>query len=387
MNLAFINRMAGITRGGGEIWDLKMAAGLEERGAEVTFYVGKPLRSELPEPIEEFETVEVPTPHLQDLAYAAPPGVGGALAHLDARVFCRRAAKAIQQRDFDLVQICSRPHFAQYVDQIDAPVSTVMHGEPYSLWYDVLKPRGSTYDLLEEFDQVIAVEGACQSIEERSSCPVESINPGVDTDQFSPGNTTLAATKRLLFVGRFVPAKNLTLLIEAFDEVVDNHPDAELVLVGDGPRRNQIERAVNRRDLHSHVDFRGYVANENLPQLYRSASGFVLSSKTERYPITLLEAMSCGVPVVGPEIGAIPEIIDDGENGLLYPPDSTERLESAISKILSDEELRHFYSQNARNKATEKFDWKRQRDQLIRVYKSLIDKSVAAERSNFMSPI
>jgi len=387
MDIAFINRMIGITRGGGEIWDLKMAEGLEERGAEVTFYVGKPLRSELPEPIEEFETVEVPTPHLQDLAYAAPPGVGGALAHLDARVFCRRAAKAIQQRDFDLVQICSRPHFAQYVDQIDAPVSIVMHGEPYSLWYDVLKPGGSTYDLLEEFDQVVTVEGASQSIDERSSCSVETINPGVDTDQFSPGNTTLSATKHLLFVGRFVPAKNLTLLIEAFDEVVDNHPDAELVLVGDGPRRNQIERAVNRRDLHSHVDFRGYVANENLPQLYRSASGFVLSSKTERYPITLLEAMSCGVPVVGPEIGAIPEIIDDGENGLLYPPGSTERLESAISKILSDEELRHFYSQNARNKATEKFDWKRQQDQLIRVYKSLIDKSVAAERSNFMSPI
>ena len=95
MDLAFVNRMAGITWGGGEIWDLKMAEGLEEMGAEVTFYVGRPLRSELPEPIEGFETVEIPTPHLRDFAYAAPPGVGGALAHLDASVFCRRTAKAI----------------------------------------------------------------------------------------------------------------------------------------------------------------------------------------------------------------------------------------------------------------------------------------------------
>jgi glycosyltransferase involved in cell wall biosynthesis len=349
-----------------------MAEGLEERGAEVTFYVGKPLRSELPEPIEEFETVEVPTPHLRDLAYAAPPGVGGALAHLDARMFCRRAAKAIQQRDFDLVQICSRPHFAQYMDQIDAPVSIVMHGEPYSLYYDVLKPWGSTYDLLEEFDQVATVEGASQSIDERSSCSVETINPGVDTDQFSPGNTTLSATKRLLFVGRFVPAKNLTLLIEAFDEVVDDHPDAELVLVGDGPRRNQLERAVDWRNLNHHVEFRGYIPNENLPELYRGSDAFVLSSKTERYPITLIEAMSCGTPVVAPSIGAIPEILEHERTGLLYPESSASDLAAVIDQLFSEPELRTSCGRQARETAVNRFDWSKRQTKLFGLYENII---------------
>jgi glycosyltransferase involved in cell wall biosynthesis len=372
MDIAFVNRMAGITRGGGEIWDLKMAEGLEELGAKVTFYVGKPLQSDLPEPIEGFETVAIQTPHLRDLAYAAPPGVGGALSHLDSRIFCRRAAKAIQQRDHDFVQICSRPHFAQYIDRINAPVSIVMHGEPYSLWYDVLKPWGSTYDLLEEFHQVIAVEGATQAIEEHCSCSVEKINPGVDTDQFSPGEDALADAKRLLFIGRFVPAKNLTLLVEAFDAVIENHPDAELLLVGDGPRRDQIERAVDRRGLHRHVEFRGYVPNEELPEVYRSASAFVLSSTSEHYPITLLEAMSCGTPVVAPSIGAIPEIVEDERTGLLYTADAASEFTVAIDRVLSDSELRASCGQLARKTALNEFDWAKYQTELFELYKKVI---------------
>jgi len=372
MDLAFINRMAGITRGGGEIWDLKMAEGLEERSAEVTFYVGKPLRSELREPIKEFETVEVPTPHLRDFAYAAPPGVGGALAHLDARVFCRRAAKAIQQRDFDLVQICSRPHFAQYVDQIDAPVSIVMHGEPYSLWYDVLKPGGSTYDLLEAFDQIITVEGVRETIEQKVSCSIETVNPGVDTDHFILSDTE-TGNKRVLFVGRFVPAKNLSLLIEAFDAVIDNHPEAELVLVGDGPKRNQLENEVQRRELTDQVQFPGYVPNKELPKWYQSASVFALSSRHESYGITLLEAMSSGIPVVAPRIGSIPAIVEDGRTGLLYTAGSATELYTALDSFLSNPKSQTVCGQNAREKASNEFDWSERQTELFELYDSLIN--------------
>ena len=372
MNLAFINRMLGITRGGGEIWDLRMAEGLEEWGADVTFYVGKPLRSELPEPIEEFETVEVPTPHLRDLAYAAPPGVGGALAHLDARVFCRRAAKAIQQRDFDLVQICSRPHFAQYVDQIDAPVSIVMHGEPYSLWYDVLKPGGSTYELLEKFDQIITVEGVRETIEQKVSCSIETVNPGVDTDHFIPSDTE-TINKRVLFVGRFVPAKNLSLLIEAFDAVIDNHPEAELVLVGDGPKRNQLEYEVQQRELTDQVQFPGYVLNKELPKWYQSANVFALSSRHESYGITLLEAMSSGIPIVAPRIGSIPAIVEDGRTGLLYTAGSVTELYTALDNFLSNPKSQTVCGQNAREKASNEFDWSERRSELFELYDSLIN--------------
>jgi len=334
MDLAFVNRMAGIARGGGEIWDLKMAEGLEERGADITFYVGKPLRSELPEPIDEFETVEIPTPHLRDHAYAAPPGVGGMLAHIDTKIFCQRVVKELQKRNHELVQICSRPHFAQYVDQIDAPVSIIMHGEPYSLWYDVVKPWGSTYELLEAFDQVITVGETREVIEKRVSCSVATVNPGVDTDIFTPRDGEDANNKRVLFVGRFVPAKNLELLVEAFSRIYDNHPHVKLVLVGDGPEGDTIRREVKRQGIANQVSFAGYIPNNELPEVYRRATVVTLSSKSESYGMTLLEAMSCGVPVIAPDIGVIPEIVDDKKNGLVYPEGSVEELVNALDTIL-----------------------------------------------------
>lgn len=373
MNLAFVNRMAGITRGGGEIWDLKMAEGLEERGADVTFYVGKPLRSELPEPIEDFETVEIPTPHLRDWAYAAPKGIGGALSHVDAEVFCRRVARELQKRGHDLVQISGRPHFARYVDRIDAPVSIVMHGEPYSLWYDVIKPWGSTYALLEKFNQVITISGLCEAIEKRVSCPVTAINPGVETDEFTPANIGEMVKNEILFVGRFVPAKNLDLLIKAFSIVYKNHFDTELVLVGDGPRSDALREKVQHRGISDRVRFTGYISNDNLPQTYKNANIFVLSSVSESYPLTLLEAMSCGTPVIAPSIGSIPEIIDNKKNGLVYKKGSVSELSKYMDFLLSNTKMQQKYGRAARTKAVNTFGWDRKQKQLYQLYRCLIN--------------
>jgi len=364
--------MAGITRGGAEIWDLKMAEGLEGRGADVTFYLGKPLSSELPEPVEGFETVEIPTPHLQDCAYAAPPGIGGTLATIDSAVFCRKVAQEVQRRDHDLVQISGRPGFAWYVDSINALVSIVMHGEPYSFWYDVVKPWGSIYELFKDFDQVLAVGGASEAIEARTSCSVTTINPGVETDVFTPGDGDSGDSKRILFVGRFVPVKNLEVLIEAFDVISDDHPEAELVLVGDGPERGMMKNEVNSRGLHDRVRFTGYVSNEDLPDLYRSATVFVLSSKSEAYPITILEAMSCGTPVVAPRVGGIADIIDDGENGSLYSTGVLEELAAEIDTLLSDVKYCRSCSKSAREKALESFDWSDRQTKLHQSYSRIL---------------
>lgn len=376
MDLAFVNRMAGIARGGGEIWDLKMAEGLEERGADITFYVGKPLRSELPEPIDEFETVEIPTPHLRDHAYAAPPGVGGMLAHIDTKIFCQRVVKELQKRNHELVQICSRPHFAQYVDQIDAPVSIVMHGEPYSLWYDVVKPWGSTYELLEAFDQVITVGGTREVIEKRVSCSVATVNPGVDTDIFTPRDGEDTNNKGVLFVGRFVPAKNLELLVEAFSRIYDNHPRVKLVLVGDGPEGDIIRREVKRQGIANQVSFAGYIPNNELPEVYRRATVVTLSSKSESYGMTLLEAMSCGVPVIAPDIGVIPEIVDDKKNGLVYPEGSVEELVNALDTILSDDKVQRTYAKAARKKAVDSFGWDKKQEKINYLYNKITNKII-----------
>jgi glycosyltransferase involved in cell wall biosynthesis len=373
MDIAFVNRMAGITRGGGEIWDLKMAEQLEGLGAEVTFYVGKPLRSELSEPIEEFEYVEVPTPHLRNLAYAAPIGIGGLLSDIDARLFTGRVVRRLHERDHDIIHVNSDPQFGRVVSEFDMPVTIKMNGPPHSLWYDYVSPFTSSYDFFQYFDSIIATGITTEKIQERVSHEVHTINPGVDTNEFTPdGPTVEIDSPSVLFVGRFVPAKNLGLLVEAFAEVVKQFPSAELILIGDGPLKHKIRDRIQKLGLENRVRMPGYIDNANLPQYYRSADVVALSSRRENHPITLLEAMSCGTPVVAPEIGAIPEIVDDGTNGLLYPTGNADALNKVLQQTLSDDDLRSRLGAAGSKKAQMEYDWHSRAEGLYRLFRKEI---------------
>jgi len=351
-----------------------MAEGLEKMGAEVTFYVGKPLRSELPEPIEGFETVEVPTPHLRDLAYAAPKGIGGGLADIDSRLFMNRIVKKLHGHNHDIIHINSDPRFARVVSRFDVPVTIKMNGPPYSLWYDVVNPFTNSYKFFDTFDAVVATGITTGEIQKRISSEVHTINPGVDTDQFSPDGPTIETDgPTILFVGRFVPAKNLTLLMDAFSRVVEDWPSATLRLIGDGPIKSDIQSKISDRDLQDSVRLEGYVDNNNLPKVYRSSDVFALSSQRENHPITLLEAMSCGTPVVAPSIGAIPEIVEDERTGLLYPSGSVSELSETIDRILSNPGLRTSCSRRAREKSMNDFDWFKNQAELFELFNRVME--------------
>ena len=375
MDVAFVNRMIGIARGGGEIWDLKMAEGLEQWGANVTFYVGKPMRSDLPEPIENFESMSIPTPHLQNLAYSAPKGIGGVLADVDAHVFSRRVARRLERDTPDLVQVCSRPAFARYVDKVPAPVTLVMHGTPYSLWYDVINPWTSSFDLLKQFDQVIATGATSKMIQKQTDINVLTVNPGVDTALFSPNppDDDASDTFTILSVGRFVPIKNYSMLIDVFAGIVHDHPEAELVLVGDGPLRNKLESQVSDLGIEDSVSFPGYIPHQELPKYYNEADLFVLSSKHESFGMTLLEAMSCGIPVVAPHVGVIPDIVDDAFSGIVYPTGSNDELVEAIESLVTNPGLCDEYGHNARSTVVRQFDWEQSTESLFRRYTSLLE--------------
>jgi len=369
MNVAFVNRMLGITRGGGEIWDLRMAEELRDLGVEVTFYVGKPMRSELEEPIDGFETVEVSTPHLNEIAYAAPIGIGGALYDLDGWFFRRRVVKKLEKRDHDIIDVNSDPQFGGYVDRLDQPVTVKMHGPPHSLWQDYLNPLANSYDFFEKFDAVIATGVTTERIEARTDVNVYTINPGVNTDQFTLG-TKEADGKTILFVGRFVPAKDIPTLLNVFERVQNTHPDASLILIGDGPHRNRVESKVDELDLEDAVSLPGYVDNEDLPEYYREASVFALSSQRDNHPITLLEAMSSGTPVVAPGIGWIPEIIEHDQDGLVY--DTIDEMVEYLDRLLASPSLREEFGKKGRTKAVGEFSWNERAEDLYSIYNQLL---------------
>lgn len=144
----------------------------------------------------------------------------------------------------------------------------------------------------------------------------------------------LPATSAVLCaVGRFVPVKRFDLLILAMRTVVDTHPQAVLLMVGDGPLEQQLRDSVAHLGLGAHVRFTGY--RHDARSIMESSTAFVMSSEMEGLPIVLLEALAGEVPIVATSVGGIPEVVTTEVNGLLVAPLDSGALAEAIGRVLA----------------------------------------------------
>jgi glycosyltransferase involved in cell wall biosynthesis len=155
-------------------------------------------------------------------------------------------------------------------------------------------------------------------------------NP-IDIDRFRPEPNAKKEPGLVAYVGRFSEQKNLPLLVNACTKV----KNARLLLVGKG----EIESDLHSLSVNDKVAFEGHVSNNRLPAILNRAEMFVLPSKYEGSPKALLEAMACGLAVVGTDVPGIREVIQHKINGLLCNP-TVEELSSAISELLHDAALR-----------------------------------------------
>lgn len=168
---------------------------------------------------------------------------------------------------------------------------------------------------------------------------------------------------RVVSVGRFKYPKDFGTLIEAFAKL-----DSPFVaqLVGDGPDRAELEAATRRHDLSGRVEFLG--EREDVPALLAAADVFVLSSRSEGLPVSVLEAMSAQLPVVASAVGGVPELVVEGETGLLVPPGEAEALAAALSSLLADGKLRRRLGEAGRRRVEEQFDLERFRRAHLELY-------------------
>jgi len=169
----------------------------------------------------------------------------------------------------------------------------------------------------------------------------------------------------LLHVGRFAPPKNHLLLIKAFALAVKEYPRMRLWLVGDGPLRLAVEKTVVEMELEGKVLFLGI--RDDVPKLLAASDLFVFSSDYEGVPLAVLEAMAAGKPVVATAVGGVPELIEDGETGILVPPRNPEALAQGILRLAKDASLRQRMGKAARERAQERFDISR----IAREYEAL----------------
>jgi glycosyltransferase involved in cell wall biosynthesis len=138
-------------------------------------------------------------------------------------------------------------------------------------------------------------------------------------------------------VGRLVRLKGFDVLLKAAAIVRQAAPNFSLRIVGDGSERDTLEWQISDLRLADAVQLVGY--KEDPASYFEEAGVYVLSSRSEGIPLTLLEAMACGLPIVATAVGGVPEIVSDGENGLLVRPDDPAALSKAILRLIRDPSL------------------------------------------------
>ena len=176
----------------------------------------------------------------------------------------------------------------------------------------------------------------------------------------------------ILFVGSLAPYKGPDILIRAMTRVIKEVPDIKLVFVGSGKIRNELEGLADKLGIENYVKFTGFIGDIFKKALYyRAADVFVLPSYSESFGIVNLEAMACGVPIVASKIGGIPDVVKDGENGLLVPPKDERALADAIIYLLENDDIREKMGKNGRKKA-EGYSWEKIAEETEEVYLSLM---------------
>jgi len=172
-------------------------------------------------------------------------------------------------------------------------------------------------------------------------------------------------------IAMFRGSKGHDLLLEAFDRLRGQFPEARLLLVGDGIRRSWVESLARERGLNGWVTFTGF--REDVPDLLGAMDCFALAStRTEGVPQSLLQALAAGVPVVASAVGGIPEAIEDGATGLLVPPGDPGALAAALGSVLKDPESARRRAAAGRALVAARFSRDRMMGRLTALYGELI---------------
>ncbi|MGI8573286.1 MAG: glycosyltransferase family 4 protein [Solirubrobacteraceae bacterium] len=172
----------------------------------------------------------------------------------------------------------------------------------------------------------------------------------------------------VISVGRFRAPKDFITLARALAHL----PSGSFAtsLVGDGPERGAIEAEIDRLGLAERVRVLG--ERPDVPRLLAGADVFVCSSRSEGMPVSILEAMAVGLPVVASAVGGVPELVLDGHTGLLVPPGEVAPLAAALGRVLADRDLRKRMGSAARGVALERFDLPRFRQAHLDLYDRLL---------------
>jgi len=177
---------------------------------------------------------------------------------------------------------------------------------------------------------------------------------------------------KIVFVGRLGKQKDPLLLLEAFNILPNELQDrSQISIIGDGPKRKELERFIKENKLKEKVKLLGAVSREKVFEILKKSDIFVLISNWEGFPYTIIEAMSCGLPVIASDVGGIREAVND-DCGILVERGNKEEIEKALEKLLKNPSLAKEMGEKSRARVKKEFSLEKTLRETEQIYKEIL---------------
>lgn len=207
---------------------------------------------------------------------------------------------------------------------------------------------------------------------------IDVIYNGMNSDRFFKTDQTPGALIEGIQKGAFVlgtvarldSIKNQKIMIQALKQVREKYDKVILLMVGDGPERENLEQLARDLGLESHVIFTGF--RQDTPLFYNIMDAFLLISFSEGTAMTLLEAMACGLPCIVSDVGGNPEIVVHNQTGLVIPSDDIHSLTKAITRLIESKDLREMYGTAGKNRFNSEFSIKNMIEKFEKLYEDVL---------------
>jgi glycosyltransferase involved in cell wall biosynthesis len=190
---------------------------------------------------------------------------------------------------------------------------------------------------------------------------------GIPADRFAVG-----------WIGRMTAVKRTDDVLVAFKRLRDEGIDAVLCMVGDGPDREQLERRAHELGVVRDTVFLGY--QEDVAPFYAAFDALVLPSSNEGTPVSAIEALAAGRPVVATRVGGVPDVVQEGEDGFLVEPGATDELADRLAQLARDPALRERMGRTGRERVLPRYAVERLVDDVDRLYRSLLSEAGVRRR-------
>jgi glycosyltransferase involved in cell wall biosynthesis len=315
-----------------------------------------------------------------------------------------RAAKTFISKHIQLFAYDPRPVIE--VLRRHRPHIVDMNHEPYSVaaaevltlcrWFaprarvvmqtaqNILKNYPPPFSLFERraFRQVAAAYMCSETVREVLEIkgfqkPAHIVPFGVDLDLFKPADDAERRDNETFtvgFIGRLLPAKGLSVLVDALAQI--KNENWRLLIVGDGPEREATERRVAEHGLQGRCRFVGAIPYHETPAYFQKLDVLVVPTVTtatirEQFGRVIVEAFACRVPVIGSTCGAIPEVIADA--GIVAPENDPAALAAELRRVINNPRLRNDLAAAARERAEKHYTWERVAERIYAVYRQALD--------------